>query len=84
MGEIPVSKIADLRKRVGFTQRQLSDVVGVTESTVRNWEAGRNGLDLFVTVARLCKALNCTPDELVAMIDPVKGELSTNRSSDAQ
>ncbi|WP_287128949.1 helix-turn-helix transcriptional regulator [Candidatus Cyanaurora vandensis] len=79
-----MSKIADLRKRVGFTQRQLSDVVGVTESTVRNWEAGRNGLDLFVTVARLCKALNCTPDELVAMIDPVKGELSTNRSSDAQ
>jgi putative transcriptional regulator len=72
MGEIPVSKVAELRKRVGLTQRQLSDRLGVTETTVRNWEAGRSGLDLFVVVAKLCRELNCSPDDLVAMTDPLK------------
>jgi transcriptional regulator with XRE-family HTH domain len=64
MGEIPVSKVAELRTRKGLTQRQLADCVGVTESTVRNWERNRNGVEWFERVAKLCESLDCTPNDL--------------------
>ncbi len=65
MDGIPVSKVAELRKAAGLTQRQLADAVSVTESTIRNWENNRSGVDMFVAIARLCKALNCQPEDLV-------------------
>ncbi|MBW4658092.1 MAG: helix-turn-helix domain-containing protein [Drouetiella hepatica Uher 2000/2452] len=70
MGKVPVSKVAELRKRVGLTQRQLADEVGVTESTISNWEQGRNSLVWLERVAKLCHALKCTPDQLIDYIDP--------------
>lgn len=72
MGKIPVSKIAELRRRAELTQRQLADAVGVTESTIANYERGRNALKWFERVARLCKALNCTPDELIGYISTIQ------------
>jgi transcriptional regulator with XRE-family HTH domain len=69
MGKIPVSKIADLRRAVGMTQRQLADAVGVTESTVSNWEQGRNALKQLEQFAKLCKVLKCSPDDLVGYVD---------------
>lgn len=66
MGKIPVSRVAELRKQAGLTQRELALQVDVTESTISNWEKGRNCLEWFERVARLCKALNCTPDELIS------------------
>lgn len=69
MGKIPVSKVAELRRRAGLTQRQLADEVGVTESTISNWEQGRNSLVWLERVAKLCKALNCTPDQLIDYIN---------------
>lgn len=65
MGEIPVSKVADLRRKNGLTQRQLADLVGVTESTIRNLENNRNGVDQIERVVKLCRALNCSPEELI-------------------
>lgn len=65
MGEIPVSKIADLRRQSGLTQRQLADLVGVTESTIRNLENNRNGVDQIERVVRLCQALNCSAADLI-------------------
>ncbi len=59
-----MSRVAELRKKKGLTQRQLGDACGVVESTVGNWESGRNGTKWFELVAKLCKALDCTPDEL--------------------
>ncbi len=66
MGKIPVSRVAELRKRAGLTQRQLAIKLNVTESTIANWEQGRNALTWFERVALLCKALNCSPNELFA------------------
>ena len=38
----PISQLVrDLRKRRGWTQRQLADEMGVTEASVRNYEKGR-------------------------------------------
>ena len=59
-----VSRIAELRDKTGLTQRQLADLVGVTESTISNWENGRN-LVWFERVTKLCKTLDCTPEDLL-------------------
>jgi transcriptional regulator with XRE-family HTH domain len=64
MGEIYVSKVAHLRKRKNLTQRQLADLVGVDPSTIRNWERDRGGVETFVKLAKLCKTLDCTIDDL--------------------
>ncbi len=63
-----MSKVGTLRKKTDLTQRQLADLVGVTESTIRNWENNRNGVEWLARVARLCTALNCTAQELVDFI----------------
>jgi len=59
-----VSKVAELRKRKGFTQRQLADSIGVDPSTIRNWERDRGGIETFVKIAKLCKALDCSIEDL--------------------
>jgi DNA-binding XRE family transcriptional regulator len=60
----PPKGIASLRQKAGLTQRQLADIVGVTETTVRNWENNRSGVEWFERVAKLCEALQCTPNDL--------------------
>ncbi|WP_017745202.1 helix-turn-helix domain-containing protein [Scytonema hofmannii] len=45
--------------------KELTDLIGVTESTVRNQENNRNGVELLPRVAKLCAALKCTAQELV-------------------
>ena len=57
--------IADKRKQLKLTQQQLAKEVGVCVPTVRNWEAGREGARMFEIVAKLCKALNCNPEDLM-------------------
>ncbi|MBP0016245.1 MAG: helix-turn-helix transcriptional regulator [Cyanobacteria bacterium SBLK] len=64
MGEIYLSKVAELRKQKQLTQRQLADLVGVDPSTIRNWERDRGGIENFVKVAKLCQVLECNPSEL--------------------
>jgi len=65
MGKIAVSKISELRDRAGLTQRQLADAVGVTESTIRNLEKNRNGVEQIERVAKLCRTLNCAVEDLI-------------------
>jgi putative transcriptional regulator len=65
MREIAMSKVAELRKRANLTQRQLAQKIGVTETTIRNWENNRNGVEALERIVNLCKALNCDVSELV-------------------
>lgn len=60
-----ISKIGELRERQGLTQRQIAMELGVTETTVANWERGRSGLDWIDRLNRLCKLLDCDLDELI-------------------
>ena len=71
------SEIAKLRKELGLTQRKLADLVGVTESTVANWEQGRRGFDKIVQIKELCKALECDVRQLIQVkVDrPTKEQL---------
>ena len=59
-----MSKIAHLRESKSMTQRQVADALGVDVSTVRNWEKSRDGVKMFVRVARLCDLFDCGPSDL--------------------
>jgi putative transcriptional regulator len=78
MGEIYVSKIAELRKKAGMTQRQLADAVGVDPSTIRNWERNRAFIETLAKVSRLCEVLDCETSDLYRTEDPL------TQSSDEQ
>jgi transcriptional regulator with XRE-family HTH domain len=60
-----ISNIAQLREQAGLTQRELSLILGVTETTIANWERGRSGLDWIERLIKLCKALNCNLEDLI-------------------
>ena len=61
----PKPRIALLREKAGLTQLELSRLVGVTESTIQNWESGRTGTDHIERIIRFCKALNCRVEDLI-------------------
>jgi transcriptional regulator with XRE-family HTH domain len=63
--EKPKPRIALLREKAGLTQLELSRLVGVTESTIQNWESGRTGTDHIERIIRFCKALNCQVEDLI-------------------
>jgi transcriptional regulator with XRE-family HTH domain len=60
-----ISNIAELREKAGLTQRELSSILGVTETTIANWERGRSGLDWIERLIKLCRTLNCDLEDLV-------------------
>lgn len=60
-----ISQIAALREQAGLTQRELALAVGVTETTIANWERGRSGLDWIERLIRLCRTLNCSLEDLI-------------------
>lgn len=64
------SKIATLRDGKGFTQLDLALAVGVTETTIANWEKGRSGLPLILQLIKLCRTLECGLEDLVEVATP--------------
>ena len=56
--------ISFLRKEKNLTQRQLADVLGVTDRAISKWENGRGLPDLSLLVP-LCETLGITVNELL-------------------
>jgi len=55
--------IARMREKMGLTQVELSQLVGVSENTIANWEKG--GASKWIRhLGRLCKILNCGLEDL--------------------
>lgn len=56
--------IATLRKSKKYTQRELSEIIGVTDKTISKWECG-NGLPEVSLMIPLCEALEITVNDLL-------------------
>ncbi|MEB3216468.1 MAG: helix-turn-helix transcriptional regulator [Nostocales cyanobacterium 94392] len=77
----PKPRIAFLREKAGLTQLELSRLVGVTESTIQNWESGRTGIDHIQRIVKFCKALNCQVEDLLELENDFREEASTKPAS---
>ncbi|ARV59339.1 transcriptional regulator [Nostocales cyanobacterium HT-58-2] len=74
-------RIAVLREKAGLTQLELSRLVGVTESTIQNWESGRTGTEHIERIIRFCKALNCQVEDLIEYVSNSPQEPAAKPSS---
>ena len=57
--------IAELRKRAGYTQKDLAKLVDVDQSSVSKWESGETK-PLKKLHEKLAQVLGCTVEELRA------------------
>lgn len=58
-----MNKIRELRKAAGFTQEKFAVAVGVTQSTVSQWESGRVLPDT-AKLPKLAEVLGCSIADL--------------------
>lgn len=66
MDQIKTGKfIAKERKSKGYTQRQLADILGISDKTVSKWERG-NGFPDVSLLLPLCEKLDISVNELLA------------------
>ncbi len=56
--------IAAERKRKGYTQKQLADILGISDKTISKWERG-NGFPEVSLLLPLCNELEITVNELL-------------------
>lgn len=56
--------IAKERKSKGYTQRQLADILGISDKTISKWECG-NGFPDVSLLLPLCKELGISVNELL-------------------
>jgi len=62
-----------LRARRGITQKQVAKLLGVTSTTVHNWEVGRHQLTLSpVQFVALTNTLDCTIEDFLSESDRKK------------
>lgn len=65
MDQIKIGKfIPEIRKEQNFTQRQLADILSISDKTVSKWECGK-GLPEVSLMIPLCDALQITVNDLL-------------------
>ena len=65
MDQIKIGKfIAEMRKELKMTQRQLADILLISDKTVSKWECGK-GLPEVSLMLPLCNALHITVNDLL-------------------
>ncbi|NET39089.1 MAG: helix-turn-helix transcriptional regulator [Cyanothece sp. SIO1E1] len=69
-----------LRKKVGLTQRQVADALGVTTTTISSWETGIKEPRLdFLQTRLLMELYQCSIDELAKALEELRAQ--KNRTS---
>lgn len=58
------SRIRKYREERGLSQKQLAELIGVSNSRVSNWEQGINRPDADI-LAEICRALDVSPGVLL-------------------
>ncbi len=65
MDQVKVGEfISSLRKEKNYTQKQLADILGVTDKAISRWETGK-GFPEVSLLLPLCKELEITVNELL-------------------
>lgn len=57
--------LAELRRRKGYTQAQLGELMGVEQPTINRWEKGRREPDTLAQVIELARHLGVDPGVLL-------------------
>lgn len=66
MNQILIGRfITSERKKKGYTQRQLSEELGISDKTISKWECG-NGFPEVSLILPLCNELDITVNELLS------------------
>lgn len=66
MDQIKIGKfIAKMRKKQSYTQRQLADILGISDKTISKWETG-SGLPEVSLMMPLCDSLHINVNELLS------------------
>ena len=58
------ARICKYREMRALSQKELADLIGVSNSRVSNWEQGINRPDVDI-LSEICKALNVSPSEML-------------------
>lgn len=67
-------RIVALRKQLGLSQPELARLVGISQPSMHNIEAGKTKELRGKTLAGLCRVLNSTPDVLLGNRKGPSGE----------
>ena len=70
------SRIKEIRKQKGLTQKQLGDLCGMADSAIRRYENG-NANPKIETLHKIADALGCTIHELLNGDDTFKAITNT-------
>ena len=72
------SLIKNLRQKMGLTQNQVADSLGVTPGYISNVENNRTAMSLRV-LTYYARLSGCSLDSLVGQLDPEYSETALNR-----
>ena len=64
--------LADRRKALGLTQKEIAELVDVSEATVSRWESGEIANMRRDRIAAYAKALKTTPSFIMKGVAPIK------------
>lgn len=63
-----MNALQKIRKNKGFSQAELSSLVGVSQNTLAQWETGARKPNI-IFLKKLAIKLNCTTDDLLKNIE---------------
>lgn len=64
--------LRDRRKELGYTMKEIADMVGVSEATISRWESGDIANMRRDRIAKLAKALRLSPSVIMGWDDDLK------------
>lgn len=65
------NNLKEVRTQAGMTQEQLAESIGTSKAYISQLENGTRNIDTIrqSTMSKLCAALNCNPEDLIAPIE---------------
>lgn len=63
-----MNRIKEIRKKFGMSQRQLGQLLGVSQTTISAWETGRNEPDIG-SIFVMADHFDTTPRKLMGYVD---------------